>query len=100
MDFPSVRCLLEEGYQYWLAALLPDVHRRSSVPVFATTDFLRLPWDMGQPNFMTDCSYWDTKFLFEGRVGDCQKVFAGCHNVELFSMRVPNRSKYCCDVPL
>lgn len=62
-------------------------------------DLSCLAEDLGHLYLVAHQPYRTEEFYFVARVLDCQELFAGLQNSELFSMRVSDPTKYYCQVP-
>lgn len=98
MDFTFFQCLDEDDYQKMLASLLAKVRRSSTVLTVLPTVSLCTAENMDHLYSVANRLFWTEELQFEALVGDPRGLFAGWPNVELFSKRVYDRSKFYCQV--
>lgn len=61
-------------------------------------DLLCLPQHLRLVYLVANRAYWSREFQIEAHILCQQGVFAGWQNVEMFSVRVPDRPNYYCKV--
>lgn len=94
-----VRCREEDIYQQRLAFLLAYLCRRPEILTVVPPNLMALPKGFVHLYYVFYRSYWAREFFFRSRVRVRQKIFGGYHNIELFSVKSPDRVKHGSDFP-
>lgn len=96
MDSTFVDYCEKDGYQRRLILLLAVVHRFAEVLSVVLPDLFALPEDLGCLYYVTHRLYWTCKSFFESHVRQCPQMFGEGHNVDVFSMELPDRDRSYC----